>query len=329
MSDIGWWLFTLLFTQVVLGTFELVVKLRFPFPDDPTEQTEQTEQNGESSTPQPSSLASQIKHLRMKAGLSQDQHACRLGVTRAVVRAWEQGGRRPDAGNLQALLDVSACPMAQNRTRVRPTDGVYGQAGPPPRALPSWISSTIAAAACIGRTARAQCTCLTMRICLVMGAWLFLLPCWGAKRTQCSDPRFPWIVVGSAVSGVQGLECTVAAAGAYRGYVGLDLLLELFQAMPVRWGERGVLEQVDQVVLPPFHEGLDMKVAVPYLVVVLEAVAPGTHAHVLGVVVVGHALEDSRGRSGRTPADSPTGISSTRVCGLLEDQRGTREGNMR
>lgn len=51
-------------------------------------------------------FSKKLRQLRSASGLSQEQLAERLGVTRQVVVKWETGNGMPDIDNLQQLADV-------------------------------------------------------------------------------------------------------------------------------------------------------------------------------------------------------------------------------
>ena len=51
-------------------------------------------------------LGEKLQQLRKKSGLSQEQLADRLGVTRQSVSKWESGAAAPELGKLIALSDI-------------------------------------------------------------------------------------------------------------------------------------------------------------------------------------------------------------------------------
>ena len=52
------------------------------------------------------SLGERIKALRRRAGLSQEQVAEQVGVSRQAVAKWESGERAPDLNNCAALAEL-------------------------------------------------------------------------------------------------------------------------------------------------------------------------------------------------------------------------------
>ncbi len=52
------------------------------------------------------SLGEKLNALRRRAGLSQEQLADRLGVTRQSVSKWESGQAAPELGKLVALSEL-------------------------------------------------------------------------------------------------------------------------------------------------------------------------------------------------------------------------------
>ena len=65
-------------------------------------------------------LSEKIVQLRKGRGLSQEELAERLGVSRQAVSRWESGTALPDAGNLRQisrLFEVSAAAVAQKPHR--------------------------------------------------------------------------------------------------------------------------------------------------------------------------------------------------------------------
>lgn len=69
------------------------------------------------------SIAKHIRSLRKRAGLTQEELAQRLYVTRQTVSLWELGKTRPDVETLQAIADClgwicSRC--STDRSRLRP-----------------------------------------------------------------------------------------------------------------------------------------------------------------------------------------------------------------
>lgn len=50
-------------------------------------------------------IGGKIRHLRERSGLTQEQLAERLGVSRQVVTKWENGSGVPKIENLKALAD--------------------------------------------------------------------------------------------------------------------------------------------------------------------------------------------------------------------------------
>ena len=51
-------------------------------------------------------IANRLYEYRKNAGLSQDQLADRIGVSRQAVSKWERGEASPDTDNLVALSEV-------------------------------------------------------------------------------------------------------------------------------------------------------------------------------------------------------------------------------
>lgn len=51
-------------------------------------------------------LSEKIIRLRKGRGLSQEELAERLGVSRQAVSRWESGTALPDAGNLLSLIHI-------------------------------------------------------------------------------------------------------------------------------------------------------------------------------------------------------------------------------
>ena len=56
-------------------------------------------------------LASKIKFLRRKIGLSQMELAEKLGVSRQAISSWEAGASRPSVDNLQCLSKLYNIPL--------------------------------------------------------------------------------------------------------------------------------------------------------------------------------------------------------------------------
>lgn len=54
-----------------------------------------------------SSVSKNIKRLRLSSGMTQDQLAAELHVTRQAVSNWENGKTQPDLETLRSLADVS------------------------------------------------------------------------------------------------------------------------------------------------------------------------------------------------------------------------------
>lgn len=52
---------------------------------------------------------SKIKELRLKRGISQEELAKRLGVSRTSVVFWEQGKQEPRANKIKPLAKVLRC----------------------------------------------------------------------------------------------------------------------------------------------------------------------------------------------------------------------------
>ncbi len=50
--------------------------------------------------------AARIKQLRMEKGLSQDQLAALLGISRSAVGMYETGKREPDLETCEAIADI-------------------------------------------------------------------------------------------------------------------------------------------------------------------------------------------------------------------------------
>lgn len=57
-------------------------------------------------------LAYKIKSLRALRGWSQDELARRLGVSRSKIGNYEQGTRRPNIEDLEALADAFNCTLS-------------------------------------------------------------------------------------------------------------------------------------------------------------------------------------------------------------------------
>lgn len=51
-------------------------------------------------------ITSRIKELRKKVGLTQEELAGKIGVTRATVISWEKGATSPDGKELQTLSKI-------------------------------------------------------------------------------------------------------------------------------------------------------------------------------------------------------------------------------
>ncbi len=56
-------------------------------------------------------LASKLKFLRRKIGLSQMELAEKLGVSRQAISSWEAGASRPSVDNLQCLSKLYNIPL--------------------------------------------------------------------------------------------------------------------------------------------------------------------------------------------------------------------------
>ena len=52
---------------------------------------------------------SKIRELRLKRGLTQEEVAKRLGVTRTSVVFWEQGKQEPRANKIKPLAKILRC----------------------------------------------------------------------------------------------------------------------------------------------------------------------------------------------------------------------------
>ena len=61
------------------------------------------------------SIAKHIRSLRKRAGLTQEELAQRLYVTRQTVSLWELGKTRPDVETLQAIADCLGVDLLQTR----------------------------------------------------------------------------------------------------------------------------------------------------------------------------------------------------------------------
>ena len=59
------------------------------------------------------SIAHHIRSLRKRAGLTQEELAQRLYVTRQTVSLWELGKTRPDVETLQAIADCLGVDLLQ------------------------------------------------------------------------------------------------------------------------------------------------------------------------------------------------------------------------
>ena len=70
-----------------------------------------------------SCIASKIKELRKKAGITQSQLAARLGVSPSAVGMYEQGRREPDSETILKLCGIF------NTT----TDFLFGKSDEPPK----------------------------------------------------------------------------------------------------------------------------------------------------------------------------------------------------
>lgn len=99
--------------------------------------------------------------LRRQAGLSQEELANLLGVTRQAVQKWEAGTSRPDMDNLTALADyfhVSLDYLVTGREAPAPSPSWEGDpaVSPPPAPLSS--TTTITRAGTMSTKVSAPCS---------------------------------------------------------------------------------------------------------------------------------------------------------------------------
>jgi putative transcriptional regulator len=67
----------------------------------------------------PPSAAEDVKHLRQKLGLSQEQFAQRFGFSVETIRNYEQGHRKPNGPARVLLRVIAAEPDAVTRALIR------------------------------------------------------------------------------------------------------------------------------------------------------------------------------------------------------------------
>lgn len=68
-------------------------------------------------------FAEKLKQLRDRAGISQEQLAGQIGVSRQVVTKWENGTGTPKIDNLKALADYFHVTLDEMLGRTDATDG--------------------------------------------------------------------------------------------------------------------------------------------------------------------------------------------------------------
>lgn len=109
-------------------------------------------------------LSEKIYALRRKSGLSQEQLAEKIGVSRQAVSKWEGGLSTPELEKLKALSEcfqVSIDELTGNEAVSASGEGEKGTKGPPPRKT--------------GESRIGICLCLIGALCLVLFGVLTVL----------------------------------------------------------------------------------------------------------------------------------------------------------
>ena len=94
-------------------------------------------------------LPQRLQELRKAAGLSQEDLAARLGLSRQAVSKWETGQGKPDLDNLLRLSQLYHVSTDYILTGVQPDS----PAPPPPRPMQPEARRALAHIAVIGATA--------------------------------------------------------------------------------------------------------------------------------------------------------------------------------
>lgn len=101
-------------------------------------------------------LSENLYALRHKSGLSQEQLAEKIGVSRQAISKWETGASAPDLEKLRALSECFGVTLDQ-LAGAKPSGGGAGLAGPGPRAdggtPPGGASAAGTGPACAGMDA--------------------------------------------------------------------------------------------------------------------------------------------------------------------------------
>ena len=87
-------------------------------------------------------LAATIKTMRLSRGMSQQDLADEVGVSRSAVGMWESGVREPNLDTIEALADVFNVPLYSLVDANAAPDAEQGQADPIYISLPSGNQST-------------------------------------------------------------------------------------------------------------------------------------------------------------------------------------------
>ena len=89
-------------------------------------------------------LSEKIAYCRKKAGLSQEELAAQVGVSRQAVSKWELGDASPDIGKLLALakaFGVTTDWLLSEEGPAQEEGPTPDPANAPPTAEPTWVDS--------------------------------------------------------------------------------------------------------------------------------------------------------------------------------------------
>ena len=93
-------------------------------------------------------LSEKIYTLRRRMGLSQEQLAERIGVSRQAISKWESGQSTPDLDKLLALSQCFGVTMDE-LTGDRPAPGAAGPKEPVPAGIPSQTAFRVGVGLCL------------------------------------------------------------------------------------------------------------------------------------------------------------------------------------
>ena len=93
-------------------------------------------------------LSEKIYTLRRRMGLSQEQLAERIGVSRQAISKWESGQSTPDLDKLLALSQCFGVTMDE-LTGDRPAPGAAGPKAPAPADVPSRTAFRVGVGLCL------------------------------------------------------------------------------------------------------------------------------------------------------------------------------------